>query len=129
MNRLTIAGPPLALVLFLIVGALPTRARAHAFPLRSEPRVGWTVATAPTSVKIWFDGALESAFSTITVYNAAKQRVDKGNSHLDPSDPTILEVDLLPLPTGSYRVYWSVLSTDTHVTSGDFSFTIQARSR
>ena len=128
MNRLTIAGPPFALVLLLIVGAPPTPARAHAFPLRSEPRVGWTVATAPTSVKIWFDGALESAFSTITVYNAAKQRVDKGNSHLDPSDPTILEVDLLPLAAGSYRVYWSVLSTDTHVTSGDFSFTVQARS-
>jgi len=128
MNRLTIARAPWVLVWFLIVGALPTPARAHAFPLRSEPRVGWTVATAPTKVKIWFDGALESAFSTITVYNAAKQRVDKGNSHLDASDPTILEVDLPPLPAGSYKVYWSVLSTDTHVTSGDFSFTIEARS-
>ena len=115
------------LALFFILAAFPMPAWGHAFPVRSEPRVGWTVATAPTIVKIWFDGALESAFSTITVYNEVKQRVDKGNSHLDPSDPTVLEVDLLPLPAGSYRVYWSVLSTDTHVTSGDFSFTIQAR--
>ena len=104
-------------------------AEGHAFPIRSDPRVGWTVAAAPTKVTIWFDGELESAFSTITVYNSTKQQVDKGDSHLDPSDPTVLEVDLPSLGPGLYHVYWKVLAKDTHVTEGDYSFTISAKSK
>ena len=99
-------------------------ADGHAFPIRSEPRVGWTIATPPSKVTIWFDGELEPAFSTITVYNSAKQQVDKRNSHVSPADPSVLEVDLSPLGPGNYHVYWKVLAKDTHVTEGDFSFTI-----
>jgi len=86
--------------------------------------VGWTVSIAPAKVTIWFDGELEPAFSTITVYNSAKRQVDKNNSRVGGSDNTVLEVDLPPLPAGIYRVYWRVLSKDTHVTEGDFTFTI-----
>jgi methionine-rich copper-binding protein CopC len=89
--------------------------------------VGWTIATPPSKVTIWFDGELEPAFSTITVYNSAKQRVDKGDSHLDPSDPTVLVVDLPSLGPGLYHVYWKVLAKDTHVTEGDFSFVIDGK--
>ncbi len=119
----------LNLLLALIVGAavVPTLARAHAFPVRSEPRVGWTIPASPPKVTIWFDGALESAFSTIAVYNAAKQQVDKNNSRVISSDNTVLEVDLPPLAAGTYHVYWKALSRDTHVTEGDFSFTIETK--
>ena len=112
---------------FLVLTLLPAIARGHAFPVRSEPRVGWTVTAPPATVKIWFDSELESAFSTITVYNALKKQVDRGNSHVDPADSTILAVDLLPLTAGTYRVYWSVLAKDTHVTTGDFSFTVKGK--
>ena len=86
--------------------------------------MGWTVSTAPSKVTIWFDGELEPAFSTITVYNSAKRQVDKHNSRVNGPDASVLEVDLPPLTAGSYRVYWRVLSKDTHVTEGDFTFTI-----
>jgi len=111
-----------------IVAAVPAVSRGHAFPIRSEPRVGWTIPSSPPKVTIWFDGELEPAFSTITVYNSAKQRVDKGNSRVNPADGTVLEVDLPTLASGTYRVYWKVLATDTHVTEGDFSFTIAGKS-
>lgn len=104
--------------------ASPVRAWSHAFPVRSEPRVGWTVTSAPSKVIIWFDGELEPAFSVIGVYNSAKQQVDKSNSRVTGSDGSVLEVDLPVLASGSYRVYWKVLSKDTHVTEGDFSFSI-----
>ncbi|MGE5215420.1 MAG: copper resistance protein CopC [Chloroflexota bacterium] len=107
-----------------MVCAIPAPSLAHAFPIRSEPRVGWTIATAPSKVTIWFDGELEPAFSTITVYNSAKRRVDKNDSQVSGTDNTVLEVDLSPLPSGTYRVYWRVLAKDTHVTEGDFTFTI-----
>jgi methionine-rich copper-binding protein CopC len=113
----------------LSVAAFQGRAEGHSFPIRSEPRVGWTIADSPRKVTIWFDGELEPVFSTIAVYNSAKQQVDKNNSRVGGSDNTVLEVDLPPLPAGSYRVYWKALSKDTHVTEGDFSFTIAAKGK
>jgi methionine-rich copper-binding protein CopC len=114
----------LFLALLFSVAVLPTLAQAHAFPVRSDPRVGWTVAVSPPKVTIWFDGELESAFSTITVYNAAKQQVDKGNSRVNGPDASVLEVDLMPLPPGTYHVFWKALAKDTHVTQGDFNFAV-----
>ena len=111
----------------LVVMALPCPVLAHAFPVRSEPRVGGTIATPPSKVTIWFDGELEPAFSTITVYNSAKQQVDKGDSHTSPDDASVLQVDLPILGPGTYRVYWKVLAKDTHVTEGDFSFAIEKK--
>ena len=104
-----------------------TLAQAHAFPVRSDPRVGWTVAVSPPKVTIWFDGELEPAFSTITVYNSAKQQVDKGNSRVNGPDASVLEVDLTPLAPGTYHVYWKALAKDTHVTQGDFTFAVDKK--
>jgi copper resistance protein C len=117
----------LSLALMLGVAAFQTLARAHAFPVRSDPRVGWTVAVSPPKVTIWFDGELEPAFSSITVYNSMKQQVDKGNSRVNGPDAAVLEVDLPPLVAGTYHVYWKVLAKDTHVTEGDFTFAIQKK--
>ena len=129
MRRLKLGALSLVLALILIGAAFLSLARGHAFPLRSEPRVGWTIATSPSKVTIWFDGELEPAFSTIAVYNSAKQRVDKGTSRIAPSDATVLEVDLPALPSGTYRVYWSAVAKDTHRTEGDFPFAIEGKSQ
>jgi copper resistance protein C len=119
----------LGAVLTFVLNAtvLQTLAQAHAFPVRSDPRVGWTVAASPPKVTIWFDGELEPAFSTITVYNSAKQQVDKGNSRVNGPDASVLEVDLTPLAPGIYHVYWKALAKDTHVTQGDFTFAVEKK--
>lgn len=109
------------------VAAFPALGLGHAFPIRSEPRVGWTLASSPLKVTIWFDGELEPAFSTISVYSATKQQVDKRNSRVNGSDASVLEVDLPALTPGMYHVYWKALSKDTHVTQGDFSFVIEKK--
>jgi copper resistance protein C len=117
----------LSLALILGVAAFQTVAGAHAFPVRSDPRVGWTVAVSPPNVTIWFDGGLEPEFSTITVYNAVKQQVDKGNSRVNGPDASVLEVDLTPLVPGTYHVYWKALAKDTHFTQGDFTFAVDKK--
>lgn len=116
-------------VLFCLVAtdAMGSLAWGHAFPIRSEPRVGRTVTASPSKITIWFDGELEPAFSTISVYDSAGQQVDKRNSHTRLADETVLEVDLPSLKPGNYHVYWKVLAKDTHVTEGDFSFTIESK--
>ena len=111
----------------LVIGLLlmATSAWGHSFPDRSEPRVGWTV-NKPAQVRIWFDVPLEPIFSTIKVVDANGQQVDKQDGRVNPTDHTLLEVSLPALPPGKYRVFWNVISIDTHRTEGDYPFTISS---
>ena len=95
------------------------------FPDHSEPRVGHTVDASPSSVRIWFDGDVEPVFSTIRVENEAKQQVDKKDPRVDPTDGTLLEVSLPPLPAGPYQVFWSAVARDGHRTEGSFPFSVK----
>lgn len=114
--------------LFLLLAYLlflPVSSGAHAFPDHSDPRVGSAVASPPTSVRIWFDSDLEPIFSRIIVKNSSGKQVDKGDSHVAPSNDALLIVDLPPLSPGTYHVYWNVVARDTHRTEGDFTFTVK----
>jgi methionine-rich copper-binding protein CopC len=114
-----------ALCSVIILCPWPRVAWGHAFPDHSEPRVGAVVTTPPARVRIWFDGALEPAFSTLRVQNVSGQQVDKGDGHVDAADATLLEANLPSLPAGTYRVTWSVVARDGHRTEGNYTFTIQ----
>ena len=103
---------------------LPDGAAAHAFLDRAEPRVGATVKTAPTQVRLWFTGALEGAYSRVQVLDGAGKRVDLGDSALDEGNRNLLKVSLQALPPGRYKVLWRVLAIDSHVTEGDFMFRV-----
>ncbi len=109
----------LALLLWGVVGA-----GAHAFLDRADPRVGSMVRTPPGEVRLWFTESLEPAFSSVQVVNETGQRMDKGDSQVDPSNLKLLRISLTPLPPGTYKVIWRVLSVDTHVTQGDFTFRV-----
>lgn len=107
---------------FLLAGA--TIAGAHAFLERADPRVGSTVRTSPVQVRLWFTEQLEPAFSSVRVVNQGGEQVDKGDAQVDPAAPKQLRISLSPLPPGTYKVIWRVLSVDTHVTEGDFTFRV-----
>jgi len=109
----------------LAVMLVPSLAWAHALPDRSDPRVGHTVETSPTRVRIWFDGEIEPVFSTIRVENADRQRVDTRDGGVSPQDRRLLEVHVPPLPSGRYRVFWSVVARDGHRTEGDYPFRVK----
>ena len=98
----------------------------HAFLERAEPRVGSTVRAAPSQVRVWFTEPLEGAFSTLEVVNQSGDRVDRGPAKVDAASPALLQVPLKPLGPGVYRVKWRVLSIDTHVTDGDFTFRVES---
>lgn len=106
-------------------GIPPPAAQAHAFPERAEPKVGSTVQSPPAGVRIWFDGGLEPAFSSIRVMNANHQAVDQGDGRVDEKDNTVLEVSLPALSSGTYHVSWIAIALDGHRTEGDFSFTVE----
>jgi methionine-rich copper-binding protein CopC len=102
----------------------PSPVFAHAFLDHATPAVGSTIHAPPARVELWFTEELEPAFSTVRVLDQTNQRRDKGDAKVDPRDPTALQVSLPALAPGRYRVEWRVLSVDTHVTEGDFTFVI-----
>lgn len=105
------------LLLLLATG----EATAHAFLERAEPRVGNKVATPPREVTLWFTEKLETAFSSVTVTNAAGQRVDTGKARVSGNQ---MSISVRSGGAGTYRVNWHVLSVDTHRTDGDFTFQV-----
>jgi len=50
--------------------------------------------------------------------------MDKRDVHLDRSDRALLHVSLPRLGPGTYKVVWRVVSVDTHVTNGNFTFRV-----
>jgi copper resistance protein C len=116
MRRSSLVGT-IPLLLLLATG----EAAAHAFLDHAEPRVGNKVATPPREVTVWFTQKLEPAFSTITVTNAAGQRVDTGKTRVSGNQ---MSVSLRPGGAGTYHVTWHVLSVDTHTTDGNFTFQV-----
>ncbi len=96
-------------------------AQAHAFLDHAEPRVGNKVATPPKEVTLWFSQKLEPAFSTVTVTNAAGERVDSGKAGVSGNR---MSVPLRAGGVGTYHVNWHVLSVDTHTRDGNFIFQV-----
>jgi copper resistance protein C len=110
-------------VLLAVLLATTGVAGGHAFLDRAEPRVGGRVRTAPPRVTLWFTERLEPAYSRVQVINEAGQRVD-GDDAAVVGDGRQLQTSMIPVPAGTYRVVWRVLSVDTHVTEGDFTFLV-----
>lgn len=110
-------------ILFLVTLAA-SAARAHAFLDHAIPAVGSSVPKPPRIIRLWFTQELEPAFSTVTVSDQSGQRVDAGDAKVDPGDATILQATLKPLPPGTYKVAWRVVTVDTHTAEGTFTFRV-----
>jgi copper resistance protein C len=104
--------------------ASASSAFAHAFLDRAVPAVGSTVHGAPTSIRVWFTQDIEPAFSTIKLQDAKGGELAAADKAVDPSDRSLMQLPVPPLRPGTYRVKWRVLSIDSHVTEGDFTFNV-----
>ena len=98
-------------------------ADAHAFLDHASPRVGSTVATSPSEVRMWFTQSLEPRFSGAQLRGPGGQVLGSGT--VDGADPKQLVIPVHGLPPGKYKVTWKVLSVDTHRTEGSFSFEVK----
>lgn len=97
---------------------------AHVFPKHQEPGAGAS-ASAPKVVRIQFDGALEPAFSTLTVTDAAGKDVEAAKSSVDTAHPEVMSVSLPSLAPGKYGVHWVAVAADGHRTHGDYTFEVK----
>jgi len=112
------------IVIVLILVAASVRLEAHAFLKDANPGVGSTIQTSLSEVRIRFTENIEPAVSSIQVFDASGKEVDKHDLHLDRSDHALLHISLPQLRAGTYKVVWRVISVDTHVTNGNFTFRV-----
>jgi methionine-rich copper-binding protein CopC len=111
------------IVIILALLVAPVAASAHAMLDHASPAVGSAVAAPPKEVVLSFTEKLEPKFSSIEVRNMQGAAVQAGKATLGAA-PTDLRVALKPLPPGTYKVIWRVLSVDTHRTNGSFTFRV-----
>ena len=119
MTHRPIAGIGLAVLFAVATGAI-----AHAFVDHAVPAVGSTVHASPPELIIRFTQELEPAFSGVRVEDANRNVIAAARNAVDSKDRTLLRLALPPLALGKYRVAWRVLSIDSHVTEGDFTFEV-----
>jgi copper resistance protein C len=116
--------PGLSLValsgLLLIVSA--PAAHAHASLMHASPSAGSALSAAPQEVTLTFNDTLEAAFSKITVTDGNGIEVSQGKGQVNSN---VMRVSLKPLAAGSYKVNWRAVSTDTHKTEGNFTFSVK----
>ena len=112
--------------LFLLaLAAAPPPAEAHAFLEQATPRVGSTVGTPPGEHRLRFSEAVELRFCKVQLAKQGGETVETGPLSADAKDERVLVATIpKPLAPGVYKVTWRVVSRDTHVTSGDFTFEV-----
>ena len=124
--RIEIKRPLSRLLIVALTAMLVSPAGAHSRLERAAPAAGSAVRASPPQLKLWFTERLEPAFSKVEVFDRNGRQVDKGDPEVHGDDAKLLQVSLPSLAPGTYRVKWRVLSVDTHVSKGDFTFNVVA---
>jgi methionine-rich copper-binding protein CopC len=113
------------LLLVALAAGLAPDARAHAQLEQSTPAAGSRLRESPAQLTLQFSQRFEPAFSRIRVLDSKGNQVDHGNAQVGGSGARLLQVSLPRLEPGSYQVEWRVLSVDTHVSEGRFTFDVR----
>jgi methionine-rich copper-binding protein CopC len=114
--------PWLAAFLGVLVVAAP--AAAHSLLLESVPAAGATLSAPPAQLMLRFNNRVEKALSRLRLIDerGAEQPLAIAVAG-GPADR--LTAPVPALAPGRWRVEWQVLSTDGHVVSGRFDFTVR----
>jgi methionine-rich copper-binding protein CopC len=103
-----------------------TQAAAHARLIQATPRVGSTVSVSPRELRLFFSESIAPAQSSVSLSARDGRAVTLGPLSLNAKDHRVVVVALpTTLPSGRYRVAWSMTSTDAHQTYGDFTFNLR----
>ncbi len=102
------------------------QAWAHAKLDHAQPPADGTVQQSPTEVRLSFNEEVETKSCRVQVLDATDHPVDKKDAHGDPNNPRDLIVSLSdPLAPGTYKVVWSAVAANTHVSNGEYTFRVE----
>lgn len=115
----------LLLALALVAALRPAPARAHANLVGSDPPAQAVLPQAPERVQLTFSEDVVPTDIEVQVWDARRQRVDRGDAALIPGTKNAVAVSLNRVGTGVYTIQWKVVSAvDGHTTRGLVPFTV-----
>ncbi len=119
---------PVAAAILLVLGLAwigTSAVQAHAMLIHSVPDANASLDVTPEKIDLYFSESIDPNFSKLHVLDINGQRVESGNSAVDPNDPTHISISINHLSDSVYTVSWNVISaTDGHQTTGSFPFGI-----
>ena len=120
----------LGLAVLLVLGLFGV-VSAHAKLDHCTPAIGTNVATAPNQVVCVYSEEIDTKASTLSVWDANNQQVDKKDVHVDLNDPNhatlVASLDSALVKNGVYTVKWhTVTPDDGGISDGTWQFTVGA---
>jgi copper resistance protein C len=109
--------------LVLCLVGVSSSAFAHALLVSSQPAAGSKVIGPLKQIRLQFNEVPESAFSEITVSDAASLVVANGKG-TGLCEAKVCTLILPSLKLGKYTVAFRVLSVDGHVVKGTYAFSL-----
>jgi copper transport protein len=105
--------------------AFPAVASAHATMEKATPSFAQRLEQSPTAVRLQFDQSVEALSNAIRVFDS-KGRLLSGPVR-SSADRRTIDAPVERLPRGGYTVRWRVVSADSHVISGVYTFGVRHR--
>jgi len=122
--RRALAGPWVSILLtLLLLTGLSHPAWAHAILMESTPKLHATVTGPDVAIRLRFNVRIDGSRSRLHLL------APDGSLHTLPlaeqSTPDVLQSQATGLKPGAYKLKWSVLASDGHMSSGEVSFTVK----
>jgi methionine-rich copper-binding protein CopC len=92
---------------------------------KSVPAKDEGLATAPTSIRLWFAEKPTPAFSSVTLAAADSTRIPVAKPAATDDTLSIAADIERPLGPGTYLVTWRTAGDDGHAVRGRFTFTVR----
>jgi copper transport protein len=102
----------------------PAAASAHAYLVHTVPAASVQLSSAPNTVQLTFDEAVEPRFAIISVTDVHGRQLATGHPARAPTNPDTLVVPVKHAPEGWYLVYWRAISVDGHPVQGAFTYAV-----
>jgi len=124
--------PRLTAAVICVAALASTPAVAHPRLLKSMPAAD-AVVTAPTRVELRFSERLLPQLSGAAIVmvgmpgmaDHAPMPVAGTASAVGPGGEALIVTSRKPLPAGTYRIDWHVVSADTHRVTGSYVFSVR----
>ena len=100
-------------------------AHAHALLQASEPANDSSLAASPAVVTLHYNEPVEVAMSRVRLVGPGNATVEVGKAARAAGDDRTLVVSIPRLSSGDYRLEWSTMGPDGHLTKGILRFKVR----
>ena len=108
----------------LLAGPFSSLVLAHNKLLKTDPAADATLNVTPARVQFWFDEKPDMTVTKIMVKGAS----GIVETAVHPVSEKVLAADFKKkLAPGLYTVSWQTAGDDSHISKGEFSFTVAAK--